>query len=86
MYDDDDIEAAINEEILYDIVNRPPGPPPTAEQLEEFGCYNVQCKSGCGTFALEETEALSIDLSQGTATFRCRTCNDIQTAELLIID
>jgi len=89
VYDDDEIEQLINEEVSRDQEQGLPeisGEPPTAVMLEELGSFNVTCKSGCGTFPLEEAEVLGIDLHQSTATFRCRLCNDIQTAELLIID
>jgi len=94
VYDDDEIEQLIDEEIARGVPGEDysgtydefPGEPPTPELLEEFGFFNVTCKYGCGTFPLEEAEVLTIDLSQGTATFRCRLCNDIQTAELLILD
>jgi hypothetical protein len=92
MYTDDEIEQFINEEIAQtEAASYSDGPeiigePPTPELIEEFGFFNVSCRHHCGTFTLEETEVLGIDLSQGRATFRCRLCNDIQTTELLILD
>jgi len=89
MYDDDEIQELIEEEISHDqLVSQVEiqGEPPTPDMIEQFGFFIVKCKSGCGLFPLEEAEVLGLDLHQGTATFRCRICNDIQTAELLVID
>lgn len=93
MYDDDEIEQLIDEEIARDMEEtyhqdnvEVRGEPPTPDLIEEFGFFNVTCKSGCGTFPLEDVEVLALDLHQGSATFRCRLCNDIQSAELLVLD
>ena len=79
--DDDDIDQVIEEELARGWVD-----PPKSALPETYGLYFVSCVNGCGTVQLVDTEILSVDRAQNTATFRCRLCNDIQTAELLTVD
>jgi hypothetical protein len=48
--------------------------------------YNVTCRTGCGIFSIKDVEMVELDLENGRATFRCRACNELQNAEILILD
>jgi hypothetical protein len=101
MFSDYEIESLIEEEISrgdhdaelleeWALLDFDPAVEPKDVDLdaliEEYEFYQVACRYGCGIRALGDTEILSIDPSQGTASFRCLLCNEIQTAELLILD
>jgi hypothetical protein len=53
---------------------------------DDMRFFNVMCRSGCGTFPLTDVDLIESDLENGRATFRCRVCNELQNAEILILD
>lgn len=57
-----------------------------SEFAEEFSFFEVTCRRGCGTFSIDDVSVLHLDVSRGTAEWRCPNCNDIQAGSLLIID
>lgn len=59
-------------------------PPPEGD--DELRFFNVMCRGECGTFPLTDVDVVELDLENGRATFRCRVCNELQNAEILIID
>ena len=53
---------------------------------DDLRFFNVMCSGECGTFPLTDVDLVECDLENGRATFRCRVCNELQNAEILILD
>ncbi len=64
--------------------------PATDDELDdlvgEFSYFQVRC-GGCHMIlSLPEANVLNLNLVQGYAEFRCPSCNEFQTSDLLVID
>jgi hypothetical protein len=53
---------------------------------DDMRFFNVMCRNQCGTFPLNDVDRVELDMENGRATFRCRVCNELQNAEILILD
>jgi len=53
---------------------------------DDLRFLNVMCRNKCGTFPLTDVDLVEQDMENGRATFRCQVCNELQNAEILILD
>jgi hypothetical protein len=62
----------------------------TDEELNGFvghlSLFQLQCRNGCGIFAVDEVSLVNVNQTEGCAEFRCPVCNELQTGSLMVLD